>query len=155
MKPAEIDRIVAEIDRTRAAEHFRNPDRPAARTFHAKPGRRVPVEIVRAQTRLRAAAWRIRMDSRAAPDSREVGMALVYSLITSRLSEMTVTDRDLVGRALAHLNSRGYSIEETKKTLRRMRNRYVEPADRQDEASETTGPALRFASKPEENEPPF
>ncbi|MCG2645195.1 MULTISPECIES: hypothetical protein [Bradyrhizobium] len=69
-------------------------------------------------------------------------MALVHSLITSRLSEMTWTDRDLVQRALLDLHGRGFSIEQAKKTLRRMRTRYVDAAVRAGEADENCGPAI-------------
>ncbi|MCA6098167.1 hypothetical protein [Bradyrhizobium australafricanum] len=149
MKPEGIDRVVEQIDRTRREEHFRIPDRPDAQVFKPKKmGRRVPVEIVRAQTRLRSAAWRNRMDSRAAPDAREIGMALVHALITSRLSELTWTDRDLLGRALMDLHARGYSVVEAKQTLRRMRNRCVDPGDRE-------APALKVAVESPESELPF
>ncbi|WP_375312807.1 hypothetical protein WHZ77_05875 [Bradyrhizobium sp. A5] len=150
MRSDEINKIVASIDETRRTEHFRNhDDRPDARTFKPRPGRRVPKEIVRAQTRLRSAAWRVRMDSRAAPSSREIGMALVYSLITSRLSALTFTDEDIVGRALLDLQARGFSITEARNTLRRLRNRYVDPGDREGEPNESCGPAPRLPGEEE------
>jgi hypothetical protein len=80
-------------------------------------------------------------------------MALVYSLITSRLSEMTWTDRDLLGRALMDLHARGYSVVEARETLRRLRNRYVDLADCEGEPNESCGPAIRLQG--EEDDLPF
>jgi len=128
MSTPETDRIVAAIDETRRTEHWRDHDgRPQARVFRQ---RRVAPEIVRAQTRLRTAHWRTEMDRRAAPDSREIGMALVHALITTRLSEMTRSDRDILARALMDLDARGYNPVEAQRTLRRLRNRYVDNGDR-------------------------
>ena len=155
MRPEEIDRIVKQIDATRRAEHFRNPDRPDARVFKpVSTGQRVPKEIVQAQGRCRSAAWRVRMDSRAAPDSREIGMALVHAVINTRLREMTWTDKDILARALMDLHARGFSVVEAKRTLRRIRNRHVDPADRQGEEDENCGPALRLRGEPD-NDLPF
>lgn len=152
MRPAEIQRVVAAIDETRRTEHWRNPDdRPDSNVFKLRE--RVPPEVTRAKNRLRTAHWRVRMDRRKAPDSREIGMALVHALITSRLTEMTWTDRDLLARALMDLQARGYSVVEAQRTLRRMRNRYVDPADRAGEPSESCVAPLRFAGEPDDNLP--
>jgi hypothetical protein len=133
----ETDRIAAAIDETRQTEHWRDHEcRPEARAFRSRG--RVAPEIVRSQTRLRTAAWRNQMDRRRAPDSREIGMALVHALITSKLSEITRSDRDLIARMLVDLDARGYSVQEAKATLRRMRNRLVDPGDREGEAGDVT-----------------
>jgi hypothetical protein len=113
----------------------------------------VPKEIVRAQTRVRTASWRVKMDSRRAPDSREIGMALVHALITTKLTAMTWTDKDLVARMLMDLQARGYDVNEAKATLRRMRNRYVDPGDRQGEATESCAPPIRLATEPDDDLP--
>ncbi|MGY3356279.1 hypothetical protein ACVWZK_002942 [Bradyrhizobium sp. GM0.4] len=130
MRREDADRVVAEIDETRRAEHWRDPDRPDPRVF--APRRvRVPPEIVKAQTRLRTAAWRNRMDRRRAPTGREVGMALVAALITSSMSEiMESSDRGILAKALVDLDRRGFSVTEAKATLRRLRDRHVEHDDR-------------------------
>lgn len=129
----ETDRIVAAIDDTRRTEHWRDHDgRPEARAFR-KRGRVAP-EVVRSQTRLRTAAWRNAMDRRKAPDSREIGMSLVYALITSKRADITQGDKSLIARMLVDLDVRGYDVKEAKATLRRMRNRHVDPVDRQGEA---------------------
>jgi hypothetical protein len=93
------------------------------------------------------------MDSRAAPDVREIGMALVYSLITSRLSELTWTDKDILARALQDLQARGYDLHEAKATLRRLRNRMVDPGDRQGEPDDGCGKPILLQG--EEDKLPF
>lgn len=144
MKPEEINRIVTQIDETRRTEHFRDHDcRPDSRTFKPRSRERVSPEIVRAQTRCRTAAWRNRMDRRAAPDSHQIGMSLLNALITSRLTDLTLPDRDLVGRALVDLESRGFSIVEARNLLRRMRKRYGERHKRKGEPREEIGAAFQ------------
>ena len=153
MKAAEVDRIVAAIDETRRTENFRDHDgRPDTRTFRLR-STGVPPEIVRAQARCRTAAWRIRNDARRAPDTHTIGMAMLHALVTSRLSEMTHMDRDLVSRMLTDLQARGFSITETRNVLRRMRNRYVDPGDREGEPTATTGKPLRLTREPDDDLP--
>lgn len=123
-KTNEIDRIVAMIDETRVAEHFRDPDRPNAR-FVAKRRRQDPA-IGRAKTRLRTARYRNRLDQRCAPASAVIGMALVTAFVASSISSMTDNDWDLVGRAMADLQRRGYNLAEVKDVLRRFKARVVD-----------------------------
>jgi hypothetical protein len=59
-KPSDVDRIVAKIDETRIAEHWRNPDRPDAK--FVKRRRRQDPKITRAKTRARTAVYRNRLD---------------------------------------------------------------------------------------------
>lgn len=147
----ETARIAAAIDETRQTEHWRDHDcRPDARVFRSRG--RVPPEIVRAQTRLRTAAWRNQQDRRKAPDSREIGMSLLHALITSKLADITRSDRDLIARMLVDLDARGYSVVEAKATLRRMRDRYVDPVDRQGEPTESM-PARQFAGEANDDLP--
>lgn len=154
MQREEIDRITAQIDETRRTEHWRDHDgRPDARAFRPRSTGRVPPAVVRSQTRIRTAAWRNRKDRSRSPDSHQIGMSLVKALITSKLSELTFTDYDLVDRALADLRSRGFSIDETRKVLRRMRTRYVDPGDRAGEPDHSCGPASRLRG--EEDRPAF
>jgi hypothetical protein len=129
----ESQRVVDAIDATRQTEHWRDHDgRPDAKAFKGRG--RVALDVVRAQTRLRTADWRNRMDRKRSPDSREIGMSLVHALITSKLSEMTYSDRDLIARMLVDLQARGYDVVEARSTLRRLRNRYVAPGDRNGDA---------------------
>ena len=127
-KPDDVDRIVSQIDETRMAEHFRNPDRPDSR--FVKPRRRQDPAIRRAKGRLRTAAYRNRLDQRAAPSTTQIAMSLVVALVTSRLDALTEVDRGIVGRMLTDLQNRGFSVSESHAMLRRLRDRIVDPADR-------------------------
>jgi hypothetical protein len=136
-KPSDVDWIVAQIDETRVAEHWRNPDRPDAR--FVKNVRRQDPKIRRAQTRLRTAHYRNRLDQAKRPSTYQIGMAMVAALATAELKSMSRSDWNLVGRALADLQSRGFDLLEVKSSLRQLRNRMVDPADREDEQTESTG----------------
>lgn len=151
MSTTEIARIAAAIDETRKTEFWRDHDcRPDAKAFRSRG--RVAPEIVRSQTRLRTAHWRNQMDRKGAPDSRELAMALLHALVTTKVTEMTWTDKDLLSRALMDLQSRGYSVVEARKTFRRMRNRYVDPGDRQGEPNESGAPS-KFAGEADDDLP--
>ncbi|MEZ0059837.1 hypothetical protein [Bradyrhizobium ottawaense] len=136
----DVDRI-AEMDSARGAYFQRDPDRPD--NMFVKPRRRQPVEVSRAKARLRTARWRSEKDRRRAPTVSEVGMSLAVALATSSWSDrLTSLDYDLLRRALDDLQARGFSVEETKKTMRRLRLRLVDPGDRQGEESEGCGPPI-------------
>jgi hypothetical protein len=127
-KPSDVDRIVAKIDETRIAEHWRNPDRPNAKFVKR---RRQDPKITRAKTRVRTAHYRNRLDQRGAPSTAQVGMSLVVALVTANLDALTQEDRGIVRRALVDLQGRGFSVVEALNMLRRLRNRVVDPADRE------------------------
>ena len=55
---------------------------------------------------------------------------------------MTDPELEFVSVALADLAARGFDPEETKRVLRRLRNRLVDPGDRQGEESESTNAAI-------------
>lgn len=129
-KTSEIDRIVARIDETRVAEHFRNPDRPDSRFVRAR--RRQDPAIRKAKTRLRTAHYRARLDQRRSPATSVIGMALVAALVTAKRSEMSREDWNLVARALLDLQRRGFDLAEIKDTLQRFKRR-VMTVDRIDE----------------------
>jgi hypothetical protein len=135
-KPSDVDRIVAKIDETRVAEHFRNQDRPDSR--FVKTRRLQDPAIGRAKTRLRTAAYRNRLDQRGAPATQQIAMALLVGLVTSRLDELTEDDRGIVGRMLTDLQGRGFSISESQAMLRRLRDRIVDPSDRECGSTEST-----------------
>jgi hypothetical protein len=126
-KPSDVDRLVAQIDETRVAEHWRNPDRPDAK--FVKRRRRQDPKITRAKTRARTALYRNRLDQRGAPTTHQIGMAMVMSLVTARLDELTAADRGLVRRALVDLQGRGFSVVEARNMLLKLRARMVDPAD--------------------------
>jgi hypothetical protein len=136
-KPGDdVDRIVAQIDETRVAEHWRSPDRPDAKFVKRH---RQDSKIRKAKGRARTAMYRNRLDQRAAPSTAQIGVAMVMSLVTADSKSMTRSDWNLVGRALANLQSRGFDLSEVKASLRKLRNRVVDPADREDEHTESTG----------------
>lgn len=140
LTPEDVDRI-AEMDSARGAYFQRDPDRPD--NVFVKPRRRRPVEVIRAQQRLRTARWRSEMDRRRAPTVSDVGMALATALATSSWSDMlTPADYDLIRRALVDLEARGFDPKEVRKTMRRLRLRLVDPGDRQGEESEGCGPPI-------------
>jgi hypothetical protein len=150
LRPDDVSQI-AECDAARHAYFFRGPDRPDGK--FVKPHGRVPPEVRKAQTRLRTARWRSEMDRRKAPTLAEVGMALATALATTRFrAQLTPNDLDLLQRALLDLKARGFSIDEAKRTLRRLRIKMLDPADRAGEASESTGAPVRL---PDEAELPF
>jgi len=141
----ETERRVAELDEARRTMFWRDTDRPDPRVL--KRLDRVPPEVRRAQARLRTAHWRTKMDRDRRPTAGQIGMSLVAALVTARLDEITERDRGLVGRMLCDLQSRGYSIEQAKATLRRMRTRLVDPADRAGEPDDDCGPPIRLAGE--------
>jgi hypothetical protein len=133
----DVRRTVDAIDETRRSEHFRNPDRPDAMFVRPRRGRQDP-EVIKAQTRLRTAHWRNQQDRRGAPTTYQIGMSVIAALVTSRIDDITEADRGLVGAMLTDLQARGFSIDETKAVLRKLRNRMVDPADRAGEPVEST-----------------
>jgi hypothetical protein len=48
---------------------------------------------------------------------------------------------------------RRFSVVEARATLRRLRNRYVDPADRQDEPSESCAAPIRLSGESEDDLP--
>jgi hypothetical protein len=144
MTPNDVDKTVARLNEALHAEHWRNPDRPDA-VFVKNRGRR-PVEVLRAQGRIRTASYRNALDRRCAPTTQQIGMALVMSLVTSKLNDLTDADRGPLGRALLDLHARGFDLKEAKAMLRRLRNRLVDPQDREGEPGESTGEPLTPSS---------
>ncbi|MBB4377323.1 hypothetical protein [Bradyrhizobium sp. SBR1B] len=70
-------------------------------------------------------------------------MSLAVALATSSWSDrLTSLDYDLIRRALDDLKARGFSIDEARRTLRRLRIKLVDPGDRQGEESEGCGPPI-------------
>ena len=143
-----VDERVAELDAARASYFFRDPDRPDAR--FAKSRARVAPEVRKAQGRLRTSRWRSELDRKRAPTMRDIGMAMAVALATtSNLRELTMDDQRLVQRALHDLKARGFSIDEAKATLRRLRIRMVDPMDRQGEATESCAAPIGLPGEPE------
>lgn len=140
LTPEDVD-LIAQMDAVKSAYFQRDPDR--ADNVFMKPRRRQPIEVKKAQQRLRTARWRSEMDRRRAPTVGEVGMALAVALATTSWQDMmTSADYDLIRRALCDLESRGFDPKEVRKTMRRLRTRMVDPGDRAGEADESCGPPI-------------
>ncbi|CUT13438.1 hypothetical protein BF49_4518 [Bradyrhizobium sp.] len=135
---------IAELDDMRTTVFYRDPDRPDSRFVKT---RRQSAELRRAKGRLRTARYRAAMDSRKAPSVETIGMAMVVSLATMyHVGRLTEEDVNIVRRTFAYLRANGYAVEEAQATLRRLRTRLVDPADRAGEASESCGPPIRPSS---------
>jgi hypothetical protein len=149
LRPTDVDRIVAQIDETHRAEHFRNPDRPDG-MFVRSRGRQDPA-IGRAKTRIRTAHYRNRLDQRRSASTYTIGMAMLVALVTADSESMSRSDWNLVGRALADLQSRGFDLSEVKASMRKLRNRMVDPADRAGEPGDSTSASINPASQQNES----
>jgi hypothetical protein len=133
-KPSDLDRIVAQIDEARQAEHWRNPDRPNGQ--FVKRRRRQDPKIRRAKGRVRTAVWRNGLDRLGRPEARDIGMAMVAALVTSEnLLDMTQAELRFVTAALANLENRGFARDQILQVLRRLRTRLVDPEDREGEST--------------------
>ena len=139
MNRIEVGRIVTEIDEVTETQFWRDPYRPGDGHAVKRRSRQDP-EITRAKTRMRTARYRVGLDRRAAPTTAQIGMALVVALATSRLEALTDGDRGLVGRALVDLQARGFSIDETREMLRRLRKRILGPQGRKQESDDGDAP---------------
>ena len=117
--------VVATLDSTKATTYFRSVDRPKSAVVPARKAE--DPEITKAKARLRTAAWRNKLDERRRPEVRDIGMALVMSLVTSPdLRNMSRSELDFIGRALLDLESRGYDLQEVKAVLKTFRRRLVD-----------------------------
>lgn len=136
MSESEVNRIVGQIDATRAdlfsMDHV---DRPQAKAFTGRV--KQDPRITRAKTRARTAAWRKRNAELKRATSQELCMAMWKALATSTRKDLTHTDMNLVGRAFADLQLRGFDIREAKSYLHRLRDSVVDPADRSEGVMES------------------
>jgi hypothetical protein len=143
--PKDVDKAVAELDDMRTSVFFRDPDRADGR--FVRDGRRRSVDVIRAQGRLRTARWRGELDRRKAATLEQIGKALCVALATTdRLEGLTDAEGSLLGRMIVDLKERGFDVVESMKTLRKLRNRLVDPADRQGEPTATTAAPIHPSS---------
>jgi hypothetical protein len=89
----DVGRIVRQIGETCRSEHFRNDDGPDGRAVRRRRSSLHP-DVVRAQARVRVAAWRNRQDADRIPTTAQIGMALVVALVTSKQSDLTDAEVD-------------------------------------------------------------
>jgi len=140
LRPEDVDKI-AELTEAKRSYFFRDPDRPDGR--FVKVFGRVPPEVRRAQGRLRTARWRSELDRKKAPTLHDIGMSMAVALATtSWANRITKLDYELWERTKLDLQSRGFSVGEAKKTLRKLRIKMLDPADRDGEESESCGPPI-------------
>jgi hypothetical protein len=119
---SEIRRIVRQIDETRTAEYFRDPYRPNAR--FARPCQ--DPEVSKAKARLRIANWRAELDRRKRPTASQVGIALAVAFAAHPdFYEIYRLEGSILQRALEHLKSNGFSIDEAQDVLRQIRRRML------------------------------
>lgn len=142
----EVATTVLRMDADRRATLFRDPDRPDAK-FVPSRRQRQPAEVTKAQARVRTDRWRTSMDRRRAPTAAQLGMSLVTALARSDLNELTPDDRGLVGAMLVDLDARGFSLNEARETLRRLRDRVSDPS------SATSGVVVDVPSEKSANRP--
>jgi hypothetical protein len=116
---------VEQIDEARSAYFTRQPDRPKGRV---RARSRQPVELVRAKSRLRTAAWRSQLDKLGRPESDTVALTLLVCLIdVARESGHEVEDLPETKRAFDRMfdtmAARGFQRNEVEAVIRRMTRR--------------------------------
>jgi hypothetical protein len=120
-----VQQTVAEIDAGAAAYFARSPDRPVGR---ARPRNKKPAEILKAESRMRTAAWRQANDKLGKPESATVGIQLLMCLIdVARESHHEVADLPETKAAFDMLfdtmAERGYRRNEVEAVIKRMTRR--------------------------------
>jgi hypothetical protein len=116
---------IEQIDEARSAYFTRNPDRPQGRV---RVRSRQPVELVKAKSRLRTAAWRLQLDKIGRPESDAVALTLLVCLIdVARESGHQVADlpetRAAFNRMFAVMEERGYQRSEVEAVIKRLTRR--------------------------------
>lgn len=120
LTPAEQAEI-ARIDDIRRSVFFRMPDRPDSKFAQPVRRGRRPIEVIRAQGRARTAAWRRANDEKKRATLEQIGLSLVVALARADPSRLTEAESALIADHLVDLHSRGFSVNEAKKTLARLR----------------------------------
>jgi hypothetical protein len=135
MKEEEVNRIVRAIDATRADLFSMSnvDDAPIGKAFRKRV--KEDVQITRAKSRLRMAAWRKKNAEERRPTGEQIMKSMLAALLTSTQADLQRSDRTLIGKALKDLAGRGFDLHATKAYLRRMRGQMVPPADRAGESS--------------------
>ena len=125
MKPI-APQSVAEIDQARAAYFERNPDRPQGRV---RVRSRKPAEILKAESRMRTAAWRNQNDGRKRPEAYHCAMQFLASMLVivrqsghEGLQDFRETERAFQ-HALATLEARGYDKVQAMAVFKRLTRR--------------------------------
>jgi hypothetical protein len=121
-----IEQSVAEIDAGRAAYFTRSPDRPRARLIAQS---KKPLEIKKAESRLRTAAWRQENDKLKKPEGAAAAMQFLVSTVSlARGAGLEGLDafrpsEAAFQHALDELVARGFDREAAKSVFRRLTRR--------------------------------
>jgi hypothetical protein len=108
-----------QIDKARRAYFDRNPDRPESRSLRGRT--RQPVEIVKAKTRMRTAAWRCDLDRRRRPESGAVALAfMLAALRVANVDELDPVVHPAFEAMLGDMMQRGYDPVEVMAVVRRL-----------------------------------
>ena len=115
---------IEDLDRERQETFFRSG------LFARRKGVRQPAEVVKAKSRLRSARWRTENDRVCRPESGDVAMALLRSLVRlhdqdSIVTALSTAEWNVVRGMVAELTEAGYHLEEIKAVCRRLRKRVL------------------------------
>jgi hypothetical protein len=116
---------VEQIDAGKEAYFTRHPDGPQGRV---RPRSRKSAEILKAESRMRTAAWRADLDKRGRPESDTVALALLVCLIdVAREAGLDVADLPETKRAFDKMFSvmaaRGFQRNEVEAVVKRLTRR--------------------------------
>lgn len=120
-----IEQTVEHIDAARKAYFERLPERPQGRV---RKRSRKPAEVLRAEARLRTAAWRADLDKRGRPETGQVALQFLVSLVeVARESGSEVEDMPETKKAFDKMFSamakRGFQRSEVEAVVRRLTRR--------------------------------
>ena len=120
-----IEQTVASIDAAKAAYFERNPDRPQGRV---RSRTRKPAQVLKAESRIRTAAWRANLDARGRPESSTVAVQFLVSLIeTARESGYEAQELPETRAAFDHMFAvmaeRGFRRNEVEAVIKRLTRR--------------------------------
>jgi hypothetical protein len=121
-----VQQTVAEIDAAKGAYFERSADRPQGRV---RARSRKPAEILKAESRMRTAAWRHENDKQRRPEGFAVAMQFLVSTVSlARESGLDGLDafrpsEAAFQHALSELVARGFDMEASKAVFRRLTRR--------------------------------
>jgi hypothetical protein len=120
-----IQQTVEQIDAARKAYFERSPDRPQGRV---RTRTRKPAEVVKAESRMRTAAWRASLDKRGRPETDQVALQFLVSLVeVARESGSEVEDLPETKKAFDKMFNamaeRGFQRNEVEAVVKRLTRR--------------------------------
>lgn len=120
-----MNQTVDQIDTARKAYFDRNPDRPIGR---ARARSKKPADVVKAESRLRTAAYRKQLDDRRAPEAYHVGIQFLLSTIqVAREAGFEADELPETKKAFDHaldaLEARGFDRQEARAVFKRLTRR--------------------------------